>query len=232
MSLDDRTAQAHLTPDARRQMLRAFADRMLIKITALEDPKDLPGIERAVRTAAAIERIYSRCDRAERQVPDPRKLEAERANNAAEAIKARVHLAADLEWGEKRRQKLGQWWDAADTSAQAQTQSQTSTPAQTPAQPAAPAAPQAAAQATPETTAIPSAEVLKPNQASTAAREAATQDTANVSAPAADPQRPAKAGPTVTYVDYTDAIRKARRDLGLKDVDDPPAATGGSDPPS
>ena len=215
MSLGDRTAQEHLTPEAWRQMLRAFADRMLIKITALDDPKDLPGIERAVRTAAAIERIYSRCDRAERQTPDPRKLEADRARNAADAIKARVHLATDLEWGEKRRQSLGQWWDAADTSAPAQTQSQTSTPAQTTAQPAAPAATQAA-QAEPETTIVPFA---------------AAQNTANASAPAADPQRPAKAGPTVTYVDYTDAIRKARADLGLKDIDDPPAATGTDPPP-
>ena len=212
MSLDDRTAQEHLTPDARRQMLRAFADRMLIKITALDDPKDLPGIERAVRTAAAIERIYSRCDRAERQTPDPRKLEAERARNTSEAIKARVHLATDLEWGEKRRQSLGQWWDAADTSAPASTHVQVQAPAS--AQPAASAP--AATQATPETTAAPVAEV---------------QDTVNASVPAADPQRPAKAGPTVTYVDYTDAIRKARADLGLKDIDDPPAATG-TDPPS
>jgi hypothetical protein len=39
MSLDDRTAQAHLTPEARRELLRAFADRMLCKITAMDDPE-------------------------------------------------------------------------------------------------------------------------------------------------------------------------------------------------
>jgi len=64
MSLDDRTAQAQLTPEERRELLRAFADRMLLKVTAMDDPEDLPGVEKAVRTAAMIERIYSRCDRA------------------------------------------------------------------------------------------------------------------------------------------------------------------------
>ena len=106
-----------MTPDERRERLRAFADRMLMKITAMDDPADLLGVEKAVRTAAAIERIYSRCDRAERQkqdkVPDPRKLEAERATNEVEAMKARVSLAKTMEWGENRRRDLGQWWDAA-----------------------------------------------------------------------------------------------------------------------
>ncbi len=79
MSLDDHTAQAHLTPEERRTLLRAFADRMLLKVIAMDDPEDMPGVEKAVRTAAMIERIYSRCDRAERQKPDARKVEAERA---------------------------------------------------------------------------------------------------------------------------------------------------------
>jgi ribosome-binding protein aMBF1 (putative translation factor) len=99
---------------------------MLLKVTAMDDPKDMPGVEKAVRVAAAIERIYSRCDRAERQirdkVPDPRKLEAERATNETEAIKARVSLANTLKWGEERRRDLGPWWDAAQNVTKAQTQ--------------------------------------------------------------------------------------------------------------
>ncbi|MEI9903906.1 MAG: hypothetical protein WDN06_07925 [Asticcacaulis sp.] len=42
---------------------------MLIKATAMDDPEDMPGIERAVRVAAVIERLYSRCDRAEAHTP-------------------------------------------------------------------------------------------------------------------------------------------------------------------
>eukprot|EP01042_Synura_sphagnicola_P015050 gene15050-19030_t len=68
MVLNERTAQAQLTPEERRGLLRAFADRMLRKITAMDDPADMPGVERAVRVAAVIERVYSRCDRAERQI--------------------------------------------------------------------------------------------------------------------------------------------------------------------
>ena len=121
MALDDQTAQQHLTPEERRGLLRAFADRMLLKITAMDDPEDMPGVERAVRVAAVIERVYSRCDRAERQIhdktPDPRKLETERALTETAAIKARVQLASTLEWGDKRRQSLGQWWYAASTQA-------------------------------------------------------------------------------------------------------------------
>ena len=67
MSLDDLTTQEKLTPEERRGLLRAFADRMLLKITAMDDPEDMPGVEKAVRVAAVIERLYSRCDRAERQ---------------------------------------------------------------------------------------------------------------------------------------------------------------------
>ena len=119
MALDDRTAQEQLSPEERRGLLRAFADRMLLKITAMDDPEDMPGVERAVRVAAVIERLYSRCDRAERHAPDPRKLEAERATHESEAIKARVALAHTLEWGEKRRRDLGPWWDAAQKAAQA-----------------------------------------------------------------------------------------------------------------
>ena len=117
MSLDDRTAQKHLTPEERRELLRAFADRMLLKVSAMDDPVDMPGVEKAVRVAAVIERIYYRCDRAERHTPDPRKVEAERATHKNEAIKARLALASTLEWGEKRQKQLGKWWDAAQTTA-------------------------------------------------------------------------------------------------------------------
>jgi hypothetical protein len=113
MSSDARTDQPHLTPEQRREMLRAFADRMLVKISAMDDPEDLPGVERAVRVAAVIERLYSRCDRAEHHGPDPRKLRAERAQNEGEALKAQVSLAGTLRWSEDRRRDLGKWWDAA-----------------------------------------------------------------------------------------------------------------------
>ena len=122
MALDDRTAQEQLTPQERRGLLRAFADRMLLKVTAMDDPEDMPGVEKAVRVAAVIERLYSRCDRAERHAPDPRKVEAERAAHESEAIKAHVALANTLEWGEKRRRDLGPWWDAAQKAAQAKPQ--------------------------------------------------------------------------------------------------------------
>jgi hypothetical protein len=113
MSHDDRTTQTHLTPEERRALLHAFADRMLLKVTAMDDPEDMPGIEKAVRVAAVIESIYSRCDRAERQKPEPRKVEAERATHEEAAIKAQVSLANTLKWGEERRRHLGPWWEAA-----------------------------------------------------------------------------------------------------------------------
>ncbi|MDI7776286.1 hypothetical protein [Asticcacaulis sp. EMRT-3] len=119
MALDDRTVQATLTPETRREMLRAFADRMLLKITAMDDPEDMPGVERGVRVAAVIERLYSRCDRAEAHAPDPRKLAAERARHEGDAIKARVELANMLEWGDKRRRQLGPWWEAARAKTEA-----------------------------------------------------------------------------------------------------------------
>jgi hypothetical protein len=50
---------------------------------ALDDPEEMPGIERDVCVAAFIKCFYSRCDRAERQkqdkVTDPGKVEAESA---------------------------------------------------------------------------------------------------------------------------------------------------------
>ena len=98
---------------------------MLLKVTAMDDPEDMPGVEKAVRVAAAIERLYSRCDRAEHQIrektPDPRKLEAERATHETEAIKARVSLANTLKWGEARCRDLGPWWDEAQKVANSQT---------------------------------------------------------------------------------------------------------------
>ena len=109
MSLDDRATQEKLTPEERRGLLRAFADRMLLKVSAMDDPEDLPGVEKAMRVAAVIERVYSRCDRAERQKSEPRKLDAERAAHEEAAIKAQVSLASTLKWSEERRQGLGHW---------------------------------------------------------------------------------------------------------------------------
>ena len=72
MSLDEHAAQAQLTPEERRELLRAFADRMLLKDTAMDDPADLSGVEKVMRVAAVIERVYNRCDRAERQKLEPK----------------------------------------------------------------------------------------------------------------------------------------------------------------
>jgi len=113
MSLDDRATQEKLTPEERRGLLRAFADRMLLKVSAMDDPEDLPGVEKAMRVAAVIERVYSRCDRAEPQKSESRKLDAERAAHEEAAIKAQVSLASTLKWSEERRQGLGHWWETA-----------------------------------------------------------------------------------------------------------------------
>ena len=96
-------------------MLRAFADRMLVKIAQMDDPEDLPGVERAVRVAAMIERLYRSCDRAEQQTPDPRQLQIERARRESAALKAKTDLAWDLHHESPRRKQLGQWWTAAET---------------------------------------------------------------------------------------------------------------------
>ena len=223
MAHDMCKAQEQLTPDARRQMLRAFGDRMLLKLTAMDDPEDLPGVERAVRTAAAIERIYSRCDRAEKHAPDPRKLEAERANNAQEAIKARVNLADMLEWGEKRRQKQGQWWDAADTSAPVQPCIQPKAKATEPASFAI--AQDIAQAATPEAAPV---SVPSPAQA------AAMPYTASVSACPSDDFTATLTLPPVEYVDYTADIRAfcVKHGLPYDDEDYDELETGGCDPPS
>ena len=132
MSSDARTAQHHLTPEERRDLLRAFADRMLLKITAMDDPEDMPGVERAVRTAAVIERLYSRCDRAERCLDDPHKRRAERARHAEEAFKAQASLAHTLKWSDKTRRSLGKWWDAAEKAAEAPRETPPAKPPVTP----------------------------------------------------------------------------------------------------
>ena len=143
MALDDCTTQAKLTPEERRGLLRAFADRMLLKITAMDDPEDMPGVEKAVRVAAVIERVYSRCDRAERQIhdkaPDPRKLEAERATHEEAAIKAQVSLANTLKWSDERSRNLGQWWEVAQDVTRTKTQAPAPTAnSNRPQEPAAP----------------------------------------------------------------------------------------------
>jgi hypothetical protein len=117
MALDTHSTEERLSPEVRRRRLRAFADRMLLRAEALDDPEDMPGVERAVRVAAVIERIYSRCDRAETQAPDPRKLEAERARHAVASAEARVSLAGTLKWAQARRTELGPWWEAAKREA-------------------------------------------------------------------------------------------------------------------
>ena len=197
MALDASTPQQPLTPEERRELLRAFADRMLLKATAMDDPEDMPGIERAVRVAAVIERLYSRCDRAEAHAPDPRKLEADRARNTAAAIQSRIALAGTLEWGEKRRRDLGPWWDAAETASDAQTQALAS----------APGLPKVAARKP----------VAKPVVQAPAPAQAAIQTQA---APRSFLKITPTSDPNVTYVDYTDAIANWRVALGFDPMPD------------
>lgn len=194
MSSDAPTPQPCLTPEERRDYLRAFADRMLLKLTKMDDPEDLPDVERAVRVASVIERLYSRCDRAERGDNDPYKLRADRARHESEAIRAQVSLADTLKWGEKRRDDLGKWWDAAGEKAAA--------PVSLPA---------ARAVETPMTS-----ESVKPVPVNAAPQK--TPDAIHEISHEISPDVAPKAAPEVTYEDYTDAIAAWRVELGL----DPP----------
>ncbi|HTN40197.1 MAG TPA: hypothetical protein VLZ84_03535 [Asticcacaulis sp.] len=139
MTLDDRTVQAHPTPKEPRGLFRAFADRMLLTVTVTDDPEDMPGVEKTRR--AVIERVYSRCDTAERQIrdmtPDPRKLEAERATHEEAAIKAQVSLANTPKWGEERRRDLREWWEVAQDTTKTTVQALIPAPGH-PQKPAAP----------------------------------------------------------------------------------------------
>jgi hypothetical protein len=92
----------------------------------------MPGVERAVRTVAVIERVYNRCDRAARQKPESRKAEAKRAAHEEAAIKAQVSLASTLRWGDEHRQALGQWWGAAQKATETRAP-QTATASENPA---------------------------------------------------------------------------------------------------
>ncbi|UDF02474.1 hypothetical protein [Asticcacaulis sp. AND118] len=57
----------HLTPEQRRERLRAFADRMLIALEDLDTPQTRDDVTKGVRTALMIERLYARCDASETQ---------------------------------------------------------------------------------------------------------------------------------------------------------------------
>jgi IS5 family transposase len=51
-----------LTPETRRGHLRAIADRMLLALSREDDPKTGEEIEKGIRRALLIERLYARCD--------------------------------------------------------------------------------------------------------------------------------------------------------------------------
>lgn len=51
-----------LTPEQRRERLRAFADRMLIALSNVDDPETGDDVVKGVRLALMIERLYARCD--------------------------------------------------------------------------------------------------------------------------------------------------------------------------
>ncbi|MFP1129864.1 hypothetical protein [Asticcacaulis sp. W401b] len=54
-----------LTPETRRGHLRAIADRMLLVLSREADPKTGEEIEKGIRRALLIERLYARCDATE-----------------------------------------------------------------------------------------------------------------------------------------------------------------------
>ncbi|BBF79654.1 hypothetical protein [Asticcacaulis excentricus] len=54
-----------LTPETRRGHLRAIADRMLLALSREADPKTGEEIEKGIRRALLIERLYARCDATE-----------------------------------------------------------------------------------------------------------------------------------------------------------------------
>lgn len=54
-----------LTPETRRGHLRAIADRMLLALSREGDPKTGEEIEKGIRRALLIERLYARCDATE-----------------------------------------------------------------------------------------------------------------------------------------------------------------------
>ncbi|MDC7694752.1 hypothetical protein PQU94_10705 [Asticcacaulis sp. DXS10W] len=54
-----------LTPETRRGHLRAIADRMLLALSREDDPKTGEEIEKGIRRALLIERLYARCDATE-----------------------------------------------------------------------------------------------------------------------------------------------------------------------
>ncbi|MDC7683493.1 hypothetical protein PQU92_09415 [Asticcacaulis sp. BYS171W] len=87
MSQDPRTSE-RLTPEERRARLRAFADRILMCVEQMDDPKDMVEAERAMRFGALVERVYSRCDAAD----------VLRDKQAAVKIVHRVELANKTEW--------------------------------------------------------------------------------------------------------------------------------------
>ncbi len=201
MANETRTAQEQLTPEERRGLLRAFADRMLLKVSAMDDPEDMPGVEKAVGVAAVIERIYYRCDRSEHHTPDPHKVEADRARHAGEAIQAKVNLAGTLEWGDKRSKALGTWWHAAE---------------ETVAEPVKPA-PQIILPVTPEKPAPVEAAIPAPQTGKTPPAPPAPQTAAE----RWDAYCPAPVLPDENGIyDYTEAIDKARAVLGLPPATD------------
>lgn len=58
---------APLTPEQRRAHLRAYADRMLRALTAMDAPETPDEVTKGIRTALMIERLYARCDASEAQ---------------------------------------------------------------------------------------------------------------------------------------------------------------------
>ena len=85
-----------LTPEQRREHLRAYADRMLLALSAMDAPETPDAVTKGIRTALMIERLYARCDASQAQAH----------KHAIAAIEDQVKLKNKLEWS-------GDWLDKA-----------------------------------------------------------------------------------------------------------------------
>ncbi|WP_126423914.1 hypothetical protein [Asticcacaulis excentricus] len=85
-----------LTPEQRREHLRAYADRMLLALSAMDAPETPDAVTKGIRTALMIERLYARCDASQAQAH----------KHAIAAIEDQVKLKNKLEWS-------GNWLDKA-----------------------------------------------------------------------------------------------------------------------
>lgn len=94
-------AQRHndaLRPEDRRMQLRAFADRMLLALSKTDDPETGEDIEKGIKRALLIERLYSRVDASEarpsKQVTSQVAVKSKPAAATASAAETQFEIAS------------------------------------------------------------------------------------------------------------------------------------------